>query len=187
MSNISQLLPFQNILQPTLEFEYYCYAHWDTHSVTCNFFSFSKIHLEKVHQNVCLMLLLKYTRRINILWFNVLSSKSRTSLSLSLYSLVFSVYHYYYHDQHKLTETKFPWQHFILRYNPKHFLQPKHQTKNSALFSFDKNKQCYNNFILKLKVACSEGNIVFKWKPLSTVWFNFINIAIAQTAMKYIV
>ena len=109
MSNISQQLPFRNILQPTLEFEYYCYAHKDTQFVT-NITSFLLLHentpWKKVHQNVCLMLLLKHTRRINILCFNALSSKSRTSPSLSLYSFVFSVYHYCYHDQHILLSEK---------------------------------------------------------------------------------
>ena len=76
---------------------------WGT--ILCNIlllFIFSKKTPWKWFIKKCaLMLLLKYTLRINILSFNVVSSKSRTPpYHHHCIHWHFSVYHHYYHDQH---------------------------------------------------------------------------------------
>ena len=96
-------IAFSKHLQLTFKFEYYCYAHWGT--ILCNilflFISSKKTPWKRFIKNCALMLLLKYTLRINILCFNVLSSKSRTSpCHHHCIHWHFSVYHHYYHDQH---------------------------------------------------------------------------------------
>ena len=76
---------------------------WGT--TLCNilllFISSKKTPWKRFIKKCALMLLLKYTLRINILSFNVVSSKSRTSpYHHHCIHWHFSVYHYYYHDQH---------------------------------------------------------------------------------------
>ena len=108
------------------------------------------------------MLLLKYTLRINILCFNVLSSKSRTSpCHHHCIHWHFSVYHHYYHDQHihsKLNKKKpnfhdnISFYGVILVYTLKNFPRSTHYSLLSKFYS-DINKHCFSNFIIKLNVA----------------------------------
>ena len=108
-------IAFSKHLQLTFKFEYYCYAHWGT--ILCNilflFISSKTTPWKRLIKSCALMLLLKYTLRINILCFNVLSSKSRTSpCHHHCIHWHFSVYHHYYQTFHEVHSIHF-YQNFI--------------------------------------------------------------------------